>query len=139
MGGDSTGRGDWGEPDPALERAYREAVYALRIGDTEVTFRVGEGVPGVSETFALVTAFNPGHERPAQEVNEARNAALLGEIEARGWPWLPAEGRSADGAHREPSFAVFGIAFAEAVALGQQFGQAAICWYDGEVVRLAWC
>jgi hypothetical protein len=27
----------------------------------------------------------------------------------------------------------------EGIALGRQFGQAAICWFDGERLELVWC
>lgn len=139
MGAHSSGAvGDSG-PDPELERVYRDAVYAIWLGGREVTFRVGESIDGVTDPFVLVTAYNPGHERPPAEANAAHNAELRQVIEARGWRWVPAEGRSADGTHREPSFAVFGIAREEGIDLGRRFGQAAICWFDGATVRLEWC
>ncbi|GIW17605.1 MAG: hypothetical protein KatS3mg064_0762 [Tepidiforma sp.] len=139
MEGDSTLHGRDEPPDPELDRLYREAVYEVALPGGRAAFRIGEGVPGAPGPFAVVTAWNPGRERPGREENEARNRALQAEIERRGWRWLPAEGRSPEGAHREPSFAVFGATLDEALALGRQFGQAAIVWFDGETARLAWC
>ncbi|GIW12971.1 MAG: hypothetical protein KatS3mg062_0410 [Tepidiforma sp.] len=118
---------------------YQSAVYEVELLTGKVAFRVGDGVPGAPGPFAVVTAYNPGRERPPAEVNEARNRELLAEIERRGFRWLPAEGRSGDGAHREPSFAVFGLELEDALQLARAFGQAAVCWFDGRVVRLAWC
>ncbi|WP_106427075.1 DUF3293 domain-containing protein [Tepidiforma thermophila] len=135
MTGDSTGRA----PDPELEAVYGSAVYEAELPGGRVTFRVGDCVPGAPGPFAIVTAWNPGHERPPREVNEARNAELRSEIERRGWHWGPAEGRSPDGTHQEPSFAVWGAPLDEVLALAREFGQAAVAWFDGERARLAWC
>lgn len=139
MAGDSTPHDRDEPPDPELELLYRAAVYEVALPAGRAAFRIGEGVPGAPGPFAVVTAWNPGRARPGREENEARNRALRAEVERRGWQWLPAEGRSPDGAHREPSFAVFGATLEEALALGRQFGQAAIVWFDGEAARLAWC
>jgi hypothetical protein len=139
MGGDSTRHDGDGAPGADLEAAYRAAVYEVELPGGRVALRVGEAATGLPGPFVIVTAWNPGHERPPREVNEARNRALLAEIERRGLAWLPAEGRSPDASHREPSFAVFVASVDEGIALGRQFGQAAICWFDGERLELVWC
>ena len=45
---------------------------------------------------------------------------------------------SSDGTHVEPSFAVFDIARDDALRLAAEFRQAAIVWFDGHQVDLAW-
>ncbi len=139
MESDSTPRAGHRPPEPELDRLYREAVYEVELPGGGAVFRIGEAVAGAPGTFAVVTAWNPGRERPGREENEARNRALRAEIERRGWQWARAEGRSPDGTHREPSFAVFGAALEEVRTLARAFGQAAIVWFDGREAVLEWC
>ncbi|MCC6958490.1 MAG: DUF3293 domain-containing protein [Dehalococcoidia bacterium] len=131
-----------GEPAPnpdraALERAYREALYSVELPGGTVTFRIGERLPDV-EPFALITAWNPGHARPGDVENAAANARLRYRLTALSLRFVAADGRSPDGAHVEPSFAVFGISREAGLALAREFGQAAIAWFDGDAVELAW-
>jgi len=139
MGGDSTREGSERIPDAELEAAYRAALYHVELPGGQAVLRIGERAPDLPGPFAIVTAWNPGLERPSREVNEARNRALLAEVERRGLVWAPAEGRSPDGRHREPSFAVFVDSLEDGLALARKFGQAAICWFDGEKLELVWC
>lgn len=139
MGGDSTRERSDSLRDADLEAAYRAALYFVELPVGRVVLRVGERVPGLPGPFAIVTAWNPGRERPPRAVNEARNRALLAEVNRRGLVWAPAEGRSPDGSHREPSFAVFTDSLEDGLELARKFGQAAICWFDGERLELVWC
>lgn len=139
MGGDSTREGSDRIRDVDLEAAYRAALYVVELPSGRVVLRIGERAPGLPGPFAIVTAWNPALERPPREVNEARNRAMLREVERRGLAWAPAEGRSPDGSHREPSFAVFMDSVEEGLTLARKFGQAAICWFDGEKLELVWC
>jgi hypothetical protein len=139
MAADSTDPQGCRPPDPALRALYLAAEYEVTLPGGPVVFRIGEAVPGAPGPFAVITAWNPGRERPSREVNQARGAELERELTRRGLAWLPAEGRAPDGSHHEPSVAVFGIELEAALELARQFGQAAIVWYDGEAARLAWC
>ncbi|WP_322817675.1 DUF3293 domain-containing protein [Tepidiforma sp.] len=139
MGGDSTRERSDSIRDADLEAAYRAALYVVELPSGRVVLRIGERAAGLPGPFAIVTAWNPGLERPPREVNEARNRALLAEVERRGLVWATAEGRSPDGSHREPSLAVFVDSLEDGLALARKFGQAAICWFDGEKLELVWC
>lgn len=111
--------------------AYESAVVDIKIFDQTVT--VGpSGVetpataqPNVGERVYILTACNPGRLLPPSE-NSARQvdlAGLLNALEVEVWP---AVGRDRGRTHSEPSFAVRGLACAEARRLGLRFGQDAI-------------
>ncbi|HUO82790.1 MAG TPA: DUF3293 domain-containing protein [Gammaproteobacteria bacterium] len=124
-------------------RNYRRARFDVLFGTETVTL-CGRGVIvgdplRVSESLAVVTAWNPGVSRPGRVANERANARLAEQLRSERRRWLPAVGRSADGEHREPSFAVLGISAEEARALAEQFGQAAAFHWDGRSGRLVWC
>ena len=124
----------------SLEHLYRDAIYEVDLPTGTVTLRIGEATPErLPGPLALVTAFNPGTSRPREETNRSANHRLEVEITRRGWRWFPARGRDAAATHVEPSFAITGIARDEALALGRQFGQAAIVFVDVEQVSLLWC
>ena len=74
---------------------------------------------------AFITAWNPESEGTPLEENEARNAALRGDIEALGLRVLPAEGIGPTG-WREESYLVPGITRDDAVALARKYRQNAI-------------
>ena len=123
-----------------LEAAYVSARYEVRFEDGRtVVFRIGEPVVELAgETFALITAFNPGSSRRAAEWNAEANARLETRLRDLGFAYVPGRGMSSDGTHIEPSFAVFDITRDAALALARDFGQAAIVWFDGASAGLAW-
>jgi hypothetical protein len=73
----------------------------------------------------VITAWNPGEPLPDEE-NRRRNIELRQELVDRDYSIFDAVGRSPDGRWEEWGFAVIGADRAEAVALGQRFGQLAI-------------
>lgn len=122
--------------DQDLNSLYLSAVYEVEFPAGLVRFRIGDSVPG--RPFALVTAYNPGRSRPSAEENAEANARLHAAIRTRGYDYARARGESPDGAHSEPSFAVFDIPFEAALQLAKELGQAAFVWSDGENTKLAW-
>ena len=74
----------------------------------------------------VVTAWNPGDERPGSEINEARNEQLRAEISARGLKALEALGSDPNSSHSEKSWAVAGLKDNAAVELGKKYGQVAV-------------
>lgn len=130
--------------DDALARAYTDAVYQAHLPGGTVTFRVG--VPPTGASFqvvgcrlAVLTASNPGHERPAAAANRAANRRLFEHLRGQRHPVFRALGSSPDGAHQEPSFAVLDLSEDEARAIGRAFRQAAVLYWDGRSARLLWC
>lgn len=124
--------------------AYRTAHFVVLAATGPVTFSLAGVVSGDGHRFAgrplaVVTAWNPGVARPGQEANERANARLEARLRRDGFAYLPAVGRSPDGSHEEPSFAVIGIDAEEARGLAEDFGQAAIFYWSGNGARLVWC
>ncbi len=130
-------------PDPfsRLLRAYEQAVYTAELpaGHVELRVHARPTGPVPDSSLAIVTAWNPGTKRPAEAENRKANDRLYAALRAGGWSFHPAGGRSADGTHVEPSFAVLGIDADSALALARQFDQAAILYWDGAAARLLWC
>jgi hypothetical protein len=74
----------------------------------------------------VITAWNPGDERPSSEINELRNEQLRAEISARGLEALEALGSDPDSQHAEKSWAVVGLTDDAAIELGRKYGQVAV-------------
>lgn len=125
----------------SLARAYESAVYVAELPEGKVEFRIGAAPAGpVPDTsLAIITAWNPGTGRPAEAVNESANRQLEAALLRAGWTYYPALGRNEEGTHLEPSFAVLQIASGPALALAQEFRQAAIFYWNGRDARLLWC
>lgn len=127
------------QPDPILREEYENAAFEVDFPGGTRLFRVGpEGAPGI-EPFLLLTAWDPGHERPTLEENQANNARLETDFRQRGWRYLTARGRNAENTHMEPSFAVFAAPEDEILGLARKYDQAAVFAWDGSEGRLIWC
>lgn len=116
-----------------LRLIYERAVYEAELEAGWVCFRVAHKPEGevIAQTLAIITAWNPAELHPERAVNERANAQLAADIEQRGWRACRASGRSVDGSHAEPSFAVANISRVEALALGRRYAQAAVFYWDG--------
>ena len=130
----SAGRAD-------LARAYEQAVYVAELPQGRVEFRLHQRPDGPvpSAPLAIITAWNPGTDRPNVLQNAAANRQLEAALQAAGWRYWSACGRSEDGSHREPSFAVMDAAEESILELARAFGQAAVFYWDGIKARLIWC
>jgi hypothetical protein len=74
----------------------------------------------------LLTAWDPGLERPDQDVNRVRQAALEADLARLSVPLLGAVGVDPATGRREEGVAVRGLPEAEALALGLRYGQDAV-------------
>ena len=74
----------------------------------------------------LITAWNPGDERPSSEVNDTQNNQLLADISAMGIEALEALGSDPNSTHAEKSWAVIGLTDKAAIELGKKYGQVAV-------------
>jgi len=132
--------------DHPLKRVYEATEY--RVGD-RFTIRCGAPTPLLDEllreaghdTWAYVTACNPGSIPLATAENGARMAALTRCLENLGHPFLAGEGVGTGGDWPpEPSLLVLGIDPDAASDLGRRFGQVAIVvGRRGEPARLSFC
>ncbi len=118
--------------DHPLKPAYEATDY--RVGDC-FTIRCGERSPPLEalltesghDTWAFITAWNPGSIALDTAENRRRMTDLAGRIALLGLPMLEGEGVGTGGDWPpEPSLLVLGIGASEAVALGREFGQVAI-------------
>jgi hypothetical protein len=127
---------------PSLIQAYRETRYSVYFDGGERTIFVVDRPPrgrAPSRSVTVVTAWNPGLQRPGKDENRAANARLEAALRERGHVYYPAKGESAGGTHAEPSFAVMDLTQAQAISLGREFGQAAVFHWDGTRAELLWC
>jgi hypothetical protein len=74
----------------------------------------------------VITAWNPGDERPSYEINNARNEQLCADISAIGFDAVAALGSDPNSSHSEKSWAVVGLTDNAAVELGKKYGQVAV-------------
>ncbi len=95
----------------------------------------------------VITAWNPGDERPELEINESQNEKLRIDITKLGFDSIHALGSDPNSDHAEKSWAVIGLSNEEAIHLGKKYGQVAIflitesqqsvlgCFSDWEISR----
>ena len=76
--------------------------------------------------FHVITAWNPGHERPGDDANDAANAALCADLDALGCSPIAALGKDPNSDHAEHSWAVRGLDDSAACAIGARYGQWAV-------------
>ena len=80
----------------------------------------------VTGTWAFITAYNPGEERPSAEENQRAQKSLEEQVRHAGLRMWSGDGASPDRVHVEPSIFIGGIDPASARALGRAFRQRAI-------------
>jgi len=74
----------------------------------------------------LLTAWDPGLERPGRDVNRVRQAALEADLAGVSVPLLAAVGVDTATGRREEGVAVRGLPEADVLALGLRYGQDAL-------------
>ena len=89
--------------------------------------------------FHVITAWNPGDERPSREVNDRANEALRADLVAAGCAPVPAIGSDPASDHAEESWAVTGLSDAQACALGRKYGQWAVFRIDADAQTVVGC
>lgn len=86
----------------------------------------------------VLTAWDPGGERPGEEENRRRHAALEADLRHLAGQQWPAFGVDPVTGHREEGVAVCGVPTAEVVLLGGRYRQDAVfVWTPGEWTILA--
>jgi hypothetical protein len=131
-----------------LEPSYRATTYRIDAPEGPIRLRIGQPSPALDRLlgalpaaqWAFVTAHNPGSRRLGTQANQRRHAALKQEIDQRALRHYPGQGVGDCGTWPpEESFLIVGINEETAIALGRQFGQAAVVVGEaGGPARLAW-
>lgn len=99
----------------------------------------GEWPTGFRAPVYILTAWNPGSERPGESVNRARQEALESEGRQRGFEMCHTIGRDPDSSHFEEGVAVSGLSEHEAIIFGARYGQAAIFSWTPEELTVLSC
>ena len=128
------------DPDEELERLA--GLYVA----THVTVEVNggwvsapEAVGLIGQSLHVITAWNPGDDRPTDAQNEAANSLLRSDLEILGTRVLPALGSDPNSDHAEKSWAVAGISEESAIELGVKYGQVAIFRLEAESQTVLSC
>ena len=122
-----------GRSDARLVAAYRQTTFSADTSVGEVQIRPGGSSKALDrllaeadvESWAHITACNPGSRSLSDEENLQRNDELRRSLEAGGLRYFPGAGRGDDG-WTEPGFLVLGLSREDACSFGAEFGQNAI-------------
>ena len=87
----------------------------------------------------VITAWNPGDERPTGEQNDAANSVLAEQLVERGLQPVRAVGTDPDSPHFEESWAVVGLSDDEARSIGATYGQVAVFKFVGNSQTVLAC
>ena len=79
-----------------------------------------------STELCVITAWNPGDERPSNDTNELQNELLYQDLQTLGFSPIEAVGKDPASEHSEKSWAVAGMSTAAAVKLGEKYRQVGI-------------
>lgn len=121
--------------DDPLMALYRRTTFEANTPQGRISLRPGDRCSELDalldalgvETWAHITAWNPGPTRYDRDENDRRQQALEAELEARGLVWFPGRGVGDDGWTEEAAL-VLGLGQADALELGARFAQRAVVW-----------
>jgi hypothetical protein len=91
------------------------------------------------DAVPVLTAWDPGDERPGRAVNRRLGADLESEVRRRATRVLHAVGVDPSSAHREEGVAAPGLAVDDAVALGARYRQDAIFVWTPDAWSIVSC
>ncbi|WP_282605715.1 DUF3293 domain-containing protein [Pelagibius sp. Alg239-R121] len=119
--------------NPTLWRAYQTATFEVLLPDRTITLHPNARhreldrllAKHEAQSWAIVTAFNPGSERLPPAENEVRNGILYTDCMTRGYKVIAARGGSSDWGW-EASLLLLDIDRKGAIELGRRYGQNAI-------------
>ena len=119
-------------PEDPWASYERTVVEILGPGGSRLRVRSAPGVDEDSWPWPdrrpvhLITAWDPGLERPGMDVNRTQQAALEADLELLSGHLLVAVGVDSATGRREEGVAVRGVPEAEVLALGARYGQDAV-------------
>jgi Protein of unknown function (DUF3293) len=135
------------EQKARLDAAYRATTYFVDGPSARFALRVGQASAEADSlaaahrvnTWAYITAYNPGSAALPKEQNEKRQQELEQAVAKAGYAFCRGEGRGDGDWPAEPSLLVFGVSETDAAVLARGFGQAAALFGEqGGLVRLLW-
>lgn len=113
------------------------AGHALHVGEASPRFDALLRERGI-RSWAIITAYNPGDERPGDAANQRAQENLLDDLnDYQRWD---AAGSDPDSPHREPSVFVWNMPAGAARSIGARYRQACVlCGEPGTPPWLEWC
>lgn len=90
------------------------------------------------DTFAIITACNPGGESETANINNQLNCDLLARLKQLEFKYQPLRAGNINFSHIEDS-CIVECSFSQALALGRDFNQNAIFWIDNNQLSLVPC
>jgi len=134
-------------PRKVLQAAYQATSYLVDGPGGRFAIRTGQPSPEANslldvfhvQTWAFVTACNPGSRPQTPEVNEQRHQDLVDVVKGR-FPFFTGAGQGEAGDWpAERSLLILGISRVDARQLALQFGQLALVFgRRGEIAELVW-
>lgn len=133
-----------------LLAAYRRTHYRVDTPQGTFAIHIDQPCPPLDallarhgcREWAYITAYNPRSAPLSPDMNAARQAELLTEVQAQGWIHYHGQGQPAAedaGWTAEDSLLIVGMDAANAARLGRRFGQnAVVVGQMGEAARLWW-
>jgi hypothetical protein len=110
-------------PHESRAEIYLATIVRIKVGDEWLSAQQAAATLGA---IHILTAWNPGDERPTPEENDAANEALLRRLEAEGCNPVPARGSDPNFTYAEESWCVVGLSDERAREIGAQFRQWAV-------------
>ena len=108
---------------PDIATVYLATIVTI---DDHGTWRPAHEVAAKLGTLHVITAWNPGDERPTREANDQANEALRADLAQRGLAPMRALGSDPNSSHAEESWAVAGFNDRDARELGAKYRQVAV-------------
>ena len=108
---------------PDISALYLATVVTVEAASV---WRLAHEVAAELGTLHVITAWNPGDERPSRTENEHANDALHADLTLLGYTPMRALGSDPSSSHAEESFAVIGFNDRDARKLGAKYGQVAV-------------
>lgn len=103
---------------------YLKTIVTIEEFDKLIPAGVASTIEG--SVVHVITAWNPGDDRPTRAENDVANERLRGELIERGLNPVRAVGSDPDSDYFEESWAVVGLSDDEARAIGAAYGQVAV-------------
>jgi hypothetical protein len=132
-----------------LDTAYRATVYLMHLRGEAIRLRVDQHSPELSnflehtqcEQWAFISAVNPGSELLTEAANAGRHRKLLTTVSTQKLAYFPGDAvPDTRNWPIEPGLLLLHVSLEQALALAQEFGQAAILAGQGNgIPRLHYC
>lgn len=125
--------------DPTREKLleiYESAHVEIRQVGSGVWLNGADAVRERAMDGIVITAWNPGSDRPSVAENEKANDVLLTRLREYCSDVWEADGFSPDGLHREPGFIAWGMDPEIGIRIAREFSQFAIFYFDASGDRV---